>query len=890
MTSSYADKGPDNLGSEEVNCQDELDFSILFEYDTSNFETAEPEEPDLTSHKAISPPTTGVLYPQEEVPQYVNKSCVSSAYADIHPDINIGVGHLEKYCLDNVRPITTSAVSPRIEITPSHELYQSLGREFIIGPVLNPANTSPRSTLPVPGYESTVYREPACLSPASSNSSASWHSETNYSPWTSPCVSPNNGPTDDLCPQFRNIHTQNSPRTSPGTSPRTSITEDSCLDPRSPSPRPGSRSASPVGKRTYEEYSSPNKILDQHRSRSPSPQAFREDTNTGLFSHQAPYTTSLTDAMNGLSTNSSCNIPTKIVKTNAAYSVFPLDIQTDSYFSSCEQDVKRKQVAEQVLLVPPNWTKQLVPGLPFYSVPVASLPPLEWPLSSHLDNYSLQIDVQPKPHHRAHYETEGSRGAVKAPTGGHPIVQLHGYRGKDPLGLQIFIGTADERILKPHAFYQVHRITGKTVTTTSYEKMIGSTKVLEIPLEPKNNMRAVIDCAGILKLRNADIELRKGETDIGRKNTRVRLVFRVHIPQAGGNIISLQTASNPIECSQRSAHELPMVEKQDIEGCSVMGGQQMILTGQNFASDAKVVFAEKTQDGQQIWDIEATVDKDKSQPSMLFVEVPPYRDPAIRHAVKVNFFVINGKRKRSQPQHFTYFPLPAIKTEPIDDCELQMKVAHGFATMQHSYYHPQGMINSETCFVASCQQIPSGISPPDSRSRAVIYPKSRSLSSSPLIYQQTNLMTSPGAIIQDAHCSVLVHTGSPGQSSTMIHQQSSSPSQPPSSIIQFSPTNHQIRGGGLSDHQHIMYCESFQNSPARSPAPAVTQTTRISTSFYPTVIQQQPYIQKIAKHRSPPRQLESQQCLEEQKEIPGGRVTVKQENLDQAYLDDGIIF
>lgn len=57
-----------------------------------------------------------------------------------------------------------------------------------------------------------------------------------------------------------------------------------------------------------------------------------------------------------------------------------------------------------------------------------------------------------------------------------------------------------------------------------------------------------IDCAGILKLRNADIELRKGETDIGRKNTRVRLVFRVHIPEASGRIVSLQTASNPIEC------------------------------------------------------------------------------------------------------------------------------------------------------------------------------------------------------------------------------------------------------------------------------------------------------------------------------------------------------
>lgn len=57
-----------------------------------------------------------------------------------------------------------------------------------------------------------------------------------------------------------------------------------------------------------------------------------------------------------------------------------------------------------------------------------------------------------------------------------------------------------------------------------------------------------IDCAGILKLRNSDIELRKGETDIGRKNTRVRLVFRVHINQPNGRTVSLQAASNPIEC------------------------------------------------------------------------------------------------------------------------------------------------------------------------------------------------------------------------------------------------------------------------------------------------------------------------------------------------------
>jgi len=38
-----------------------------------------------------------------------------------------------------------------------------------------------------------------------------------------------------------------------------------------------------------------------------------------------------------------------------------------------------------------------------------------------------------------------------------------------------------------------------------------------------------------------------------------------------------------------------MVEKQDMDSCSVLGGQQMILTGQNFSSDSKVIFLEKTQ-------------------------------------------------------------------------------------------------------------------------------------------------------------------------------------------------------------------------------------------------------------------------------------------------------
>uniref|UniRef100_A0A673J4J3 Nuclear factor of activated T-cells, cytoplasmic 2-like n=1 Tax=Sinocyclocheilus rhinocerous TaxID=307959 RepID=A0A673J4J3_9TELE len=460
----------------------------------------------------------------------------------------------------------------------------------------------------------------------------------------------------------------------------------------------------------------------------------------------------------------------------------------------------------------------------------------------------------------------------------------------------IFIGTADERILKPHAFYQVHRITGKTVTTTSYEKIISSTKVLEIPLEPKNNMKAIIDCAGILKLRNADIELRKGETDIGRKNTRVRLVFRVHIPQQGGQHVSLQVASHPIECSQRSAHELPMVEKQDMDACSVLGGQQMILTGQNFSADSKVIFMEKTHDGQQIWELEATVDKDKSQ-SMLFIEVPPYRDPSICHPAKVNFYVINGKRKRSQHQHFTYMPLPvpSIKTEPVDEYEsgrMGYSMSQMLGVSPQPYYNPRGVITPDSGLVPGlvpcqqtrldsglvpglvpCQQTRLGVSPPDHRfqqqSPAIMYSRpGKSLSSSP-IYSQTG-----ATMIPDSHRSVLVHTGSPAQSSHLAGQH---PSNQHPSIIQFSPTNHHLLRGGdppappPPEHQHIIYCEGYNQH-----GPQATGANRSPTP-------------RVTKDRSPPVQVETQRCssTDEQRTSVPGRVTVKQENLDQAYLDDG---
>lgn len=59
-----------------------------------------------------------------------------------------------------------------------------------------------------------------------------------------------------------------------------------------------------------------------------------------------------------------------------------------------------------------------------------------------------------------------------------------------------------------------------------------------------------VDCVGILKLRNADVEARIGVAGSKKKSTRARLVFRVNIPRPDGSMLTLQTPSSPILCSK----------------------------------------------------------------------------------------------------------------------------------------------------------------------------------------------------------------------------------------------------------------------------------------------------------------------------------------------------
>ncbi|AWO97018.1 putative nuclear factor of activated T-cells cytoplasmic 1-like [Scophthalmus maximus] len=813
--------------------------------------------------------------------------CLATQYHTLQssPVISVSSCHQTGYSLQNdnhaasgyylphgLRPNGAPALeSPRIEITaysqyPEDEVEESSSEDHIIKRGVNSI-----VTLTLPNADG--YRDPSCLSPASSISSRSCNSEAssyesgfyNYdnspqnSPWQSPCVSPKGSSMLLSCPHASGP--AGSPHNSPSTSPQIGAVAEEGWPAQLRGSRPNSPSYSGggggngggggMGKRKVS-------LTDENWL-----------ANTNQYTNSA-----IVAAINALTTDGVIDmgegIPIKTRKTMMDHSpsmslkVEPGGEELGLDGELCHEDypsrlaLKKENYCGGFLDVPQHpysWSKPK----PYLS---PSLPALDWQLPSCSGPYNLQIEVQPKSHHRAHYETEGSRGAVKALSGGHPVVQLYGYMESEPLTLQLFIGTADDRLLRPHAFYQVHRITGKTVSTASHEVLQSNTKLLEIPLLPENNMRAIIDCAGILKLRNSDIELRKGETDIGRKNTRVRLVFRVHINQPNGRTVSLQTTSNPIECSQRSAQELPLVEKQSVESYPATGGKMMLLSGLNFLPDSKVMFVEKAQDGHHLWETEAKVDKDSVKCSSLVVEIPPYRNQRLTSPVHVNFYVCNGKRKRSQCQHFTYLPpnVPIIKTEPSDEYDslgtagLPMRSKHYYSQPRLTPIMP--VADPDACLV--------GVYPP-CPPRHVAIPSSSPSSSptlqdlSPVAYSKC-LPSSPTR--ETPVCPNLTHPASPDHNTClgMLHSQGS-----PGKLNSPGPHGY-----------HPIYANS---SPSSSP---------VSHPSTPGGTAESPFIQTYSPSQaqataSPP------SLLPEDASPPSMAITVKrepQDQLDQMYLDD----
>ncbi|XP_056300628.1 nuclear factor of activated T-cells, cytoplasmic 1-like [Pseudoliparis swirei] len=834
------------------------------------------------------------------LPLGMGNPCLATQYHTLQssPVISVSSCHQTGYGLQNdnsgyylphgLRPNGAPALeSPRIEITaysqyPEDEVEESNSEDHGAKRGVNSV-----VTLTLPNGDG--YRDPSCLSPASSVSSRSCNSEAssyesgfyNYenspqnSPWQSPCVSPKGSSSLVSCPHAGGPVA--SPRHSPSASPQIGAVAEEGWPARPRGSRPNSPSCGGgvnnggMGKRKY----SLNGTACRQTSRSPNQSANPSPhgspgvggTDGSWQANTNQYTNSaIVAAINALTTDGVVDIGEGIpIKTRKTMMDHSMSLKVDPDGELCHEDypsrmaLKKESYCGGFLDVPQHpysWSKPK----PYLS---PSLPALDWQLPSCSGPYNLQIEVQPKSHHRAHYETEGSRGAVKAICGSHPVVQLYGYMESEPLTLQLFIGTADDRLLRPHAFYQVHRITGKTVSTASHEVMQSNTKVLEIPLLPENNMRAIIDCAGILKLRNSDIELRKGETDIGRKNTRVRLVFRVHINQPNGRTLSLQAASNPIECSQRSAQELPLVEKQSVDSYPATGGKMMLLSGLNFLPDSKVVFVEKAQDGHHLWETEAKVDKDSVKNSTVVVEIPPYRNQRISSPVQVNFYVCNGKRKRSQYQRFTYLPpnAPIIKTEPNDEYD-----SLGIARHSEPYYG-RPRLAPAAAPVADPDACLVGGYPPCPPRRAAVPSSSPSSSSGPALHDLSPVAYSPTHAAPPMQESPgrpdLARPASPDHSSPLLRPQGSP-------IHLHSPGPHGY---------HPIYANSSpSSSPASHPStPGGAVESPFARAYSPGGGQ----AGSAAGGSSPG-------LLPEDASPPPMAVTVKQEpqELDQMYLDD----
>ncbi|XP_071508795.1 uncharacterized protein [Diadema antillarum] len=294
-------------------------------------------------------------------------------------------------------------------------------------------------------------------------------------------------------------------------------------------------------------------------------------------------------------------------------------------------------------------------------------PSLLQALPDKLNGAALRINIQPEKHHRARYRTEGSRGSVKDESGDcYPKLQLEGVN--QPVMLQVFVGI-DQGKIRPHGYYQACKVTGRN-TTPCEENDIDGTTVLEVPWEPSDGkMELSVDCIGILKLRNADVEQRIGPIRSKRKSTCVRLVFRVYVPSNDG-FFTLQALSRPITCTQPLGH--PEIVKKSLTQCSVAGGEELFIIGKNFTSKAttEVKLRQLDDNGKVTWEGDCEIDKALFQNTHIVCKIPPYANQKVTVPVRV-YLVVVGKPNHCselEAHPIDYIPKPdsvAIQSPPV---------------------------------------------------------------------------------------------------------------------------------------------------------------------------------------------------------------------------------
>ncbi|KAF6214285.1 hypothetical protein GE061_009025 [Apolygus lucorum] len=279
----------------------------------------------------------------------------------------------------------------------------------------------------------------------------------------------------------------------------------------------------------------------------------------------------------------------------------------------------------------------------------------------------LVIVSQPENQHRARYQTEGSRGAVKDRSGnGFPVVKLVGY--DKPAILEVYIGT-DQGRETPHMFYQACRVSGKN-STPCVEKNVNGTVLIEIEFDPSKDMTVTCDCVGILKERNVDVEHRFPEESTARnkkKSTRCRMVFRTVITHSDNSLETLQVTSQPIICTQPPG--VPEICKKSVVSCHSAGGIELFILGKNFLKDTRVIFSEGDVSAENYWEQIVQPDKEFLQQSHLVCTIPPYKVEDIKEPVVVKLNVMSSGRS-SEAHNFLYTPLgtpplQALPREPL---------------------------------------------------------------------------------------------------------------------------------------------------------------------------------------------------------------------------------
>ncbi|TPP58033.1 NFAT5 [Fasciola gigantica] len=242
--------------------------------------------------------------------------------------------------------------------------------------------------------------------------------------------------------------------------------------------------------------------------------------------------------------------------------------------------------------------------------------------SSTLNHCQIQMISQPEEQHRARYQTEGSRGAVKDRTGlGYPTVRLTGWNGR--ASLHVFVASQSGRI-RPHSFYQAYMIAGKS-TKYCIQTILDGVNVIEMPFTSANDWTLSVDCVGILKLRKSDVELRSqaclstrhrqldpSRANLGsvsgnvcptppklasRRQDKARLVFRaILVSESGNSLDVIQVVSGPILCTQIIGD--PEINRISLKEAPATGGYDLFILGKNLGRDCRVWFRQPTANNQ----------------------------------------------------------------------------------------------------------------------------------------------------------------------------------------------------------------------------------------------------------------------------------------------------